>query len=173
MHEVIGHASGQINPGIGTPKETLKTYSSALEEARSDLVALYFIMDQKLIELDLVPSLEVGMTSYDGYIRNGLQLQLRRVELGNVIEQAHMRNRQLVAAWVYEKGQPDKVIEKIVENGKTYFVIRDYEALRVLFGELLAEIQRIKSEGDYEAAQDFPAQMLELEENYSFLPNNN
>ena len=173
MHEVIGHASGQINPGIGTPKETLKTHCSALEEARSDLVALYFIVDQKLVELDLVPSLEVGMTSYDGYIRNGLQLQLRRVELGNDIEQAHMRNRQLVAAWVYEKGQPDKVIEKIVENGKTYFVIRDYEALRVLFGELLAEIQRIKSEGDYAAAQDFPAQMLELEENYSFLPNNN
>jgi len=154
MHEVIGHASGQINPGIGTPKETLKTYSSTLEEARSDLVALYFIMDQKLIELDLVPSLDVGMTSYDGYIRNGLQLQLRRVELGNDIEQAHMRNRQLVAAWVYEKGQPDNVIEKIVENGKTYFVVRDYQALRVLFGELLAEIQRIKSEGDYEAAQD-------------------
>jgi dipeptidyl-peptidase-3 len=226
MHEVIGHASGQINPGIGTPKETLKTYSSTLEEARSDLVALYFIMDQKLIELELVPSFEVGMTSYDGYIRNGLQLQLRRVELGNDIEQAHMRNRQLVAAWVYEKGQPDLVIEKVVENGKTYFVIRDYEALRVLFGELLAEIQRIKSEGDYDAAQDlvetygvkvdqemhaevlarveplniaafagfiqprlvpveeggeivdvkieypedFPGQMLELEENYSFLP---
>jgi len=229
MHEVIGHASGQINPGIGTPKETLKTYSSTLEEARSDLVALYFIMDQKLIELDLVPSLDVGMTSYDGYIRNGLQLQLRRVELGNDIEQAHMRNRQLVAAWVYEKGQPDNVIEKIVENGKTYFVVRDYQALRVLFGELLAEIQRIKSEGDYEAAQDlvetygvkvdqamhaevlarveplniaafagfiqprlvpveeggeiidikieypedFPGQMLELEENYGFLPINN
>jgi len=226
MHEVIGHASGQINPGVGTPKETLKTYSSTLEEARSDLVALYFIMDQKLVELDLVPSLEVGMTSYDGYIRNGLQLQLRRVELGNDIEQAHMRNRQLVAAWVYEKGQPDQVIEKVVENGKTYFVIREYDALRVLFGELLAEIQRIKSEGDYDAAQDlvetygvkvdqemhaevlarveplniaafagfiqprlvpveeggeivdvkigytedFPSQMVELEENYSFLP---
>ena len=229
MHEVIGHASGQINPGVGTPKETLKTYSSTLEEARSDLVALYFIMDQKLIDLDLVPSLEVGMTSYDGYIRNGLQLQLRRVEMGNDIEQAHMRNRQLVAAWVYEKGQPDNVIEKIVENGKTYFVVRDYAALRVLFGELLAEIQRIKSEGDYDAAQDlvetygvkvdramheevlariaplniaafagfiqprlvpveeggeiidvkieypedFPGQMLELEENYSFLPVDN
>ena len=117
MHEVIGHASGQINPGVGTPKETLKTYSSTLEEARSDLVALYFIMDQKLIDLDLVPSLEVGMTSYDGYIRNGLQLQLRRVELGNDIEQAHMRNRQLVAAWVFEKGQPDERAEYEIEDG--------------------------------------------------------
>jgi dipeptidyl-peptidase-3 len=229
MHEVIGHASGQINPGIGTPKETLKTYSSTLEEARSDLVALYFIMDQKLVDLGLMPSLEVGKTAYEGYIRNGLQLQLRRVEPGNDIEQAHMRNRQLVAAWAFEKGQPENVIEKIVENDKTYFVVRDYDALRVLFGELLAEIQRIKSEGDYEAAQDlvetygvkvdqamhaevlarieplniaafsgfiqprlvpveeggeiidvkveypadFPGQMLELEENYSFLPVNN
>ena len=229
MHEVIGHASGQINPGVGTPKETLKTYSSTLEEARSDLVALYFIMDEKLIELGLVPSMEVGKTSYEGYIRNGLQLQLRRVDLGNDIEQAHMRNRQLVAAWVYERGKADNVIEKIVDNGKTYFVVRDYEALRVLFGELLSEIQRIKSEGDYESAQelvetygvkvdqamhaevlervepldiaafsgfiqprlvpveeggeivdiiieypdDFPAQMLEMEENYGFLPVDN
>ena len=154
MHEVIGHASGQINPGVGTPKETLKTYSSTLEEARSDLVALYFIMDPKLLELDLMPSLDVGKASYDGFIRNGLQLQLRRIEPGNDIEQAHMRNRQLVAAWAYEQGLEGKVIEKIVENGKTYFVIRDYDALRGLFGELLREIQRIKSEGDYEAASE-------------------
>jgi len=152
LHEVIGHASGQINPGVGTPKETLKTYSSTLEEARADLVGLYFIMDPKLVELGLMPSLDVGKTSYDKNIRNGLQMQLRRIELGNDIEQAHMRERQLIAAWAYEKGQPDNVIEKIVENGKTYFVIRDYEALRMLFGELLREIQRIKSEGDYEAA---------------------
>ena len=152
LHEVIGHASGQINPGVGTPKETLKTYSSTLEEARSDLVALYFIMDPRLIELGLMPSLDVGKTSYDTNIRNGLQYQLRRVELGNDIEEAHMRNRQLIAAWAYEKGQPDNVIEKIVENGKTYYVINDYDALRALFGELLREIQRIKSEGDYEAA---------------------
>ena len=152
MHEVIGHASGQINPGVGTPKETLKTYSSTLEEARSDLVALYFIMDTKLLELGLMPSLDVGKASYEGYIRNGLQLQLRRVKLGDDIEQAHMRNRQLVAAWVYEQGLEDNVIEKIVENGKTYFVVRDYDALRGLFGDLLSEIQRIKSEGDYEAA---------------------
>jgi len=152
LHEVIGHASGQINPGVGTPKETLKTYSSTLEEARSDLVGLYFIMDPRLIELGLIPSLEVGKTSYDKNIRNGLQYQLRRVKLGDDIEEAHMRNRQLIAAWAFEKGQPDNVIEKIVENGKTYYVINDYDALRNLFGQLLREIQRIKSEGDYEAA---------------------
>lgn len=154
LHEVIGHASGQINPGVGTPKETLKTYSSTLEEARSDLVGLYFIMEPRLIELGLMPSLDVGKTSYDQNIRNGLQYQLRRVELGNDIEEAHMRNRQLIAAWAYEKGQADNVIEKIVENGKTYYVINDYDALRVLFGQLLLEIQRIKSEGDYEAASE-------------------
>ncbi len=152
LHEVIGHASGQINEGVGTPKETLKTYANTLEEARADLVALYFIMDPRLVELGLVPSLDVGKTAYDRDIRNGLMLQLRRVELGNDIEEAHMRNRQLNASWVFEKGQPDNVIEKIVENGKTYYVINDYEALRELYGQLLREIQRIKSEGDYEAA---------------------
>ena len=226
MHEVIGHASGQINPGIGTPNETLKAYASTLEEARADLVALYFVMDPKLVELGLTPSLDVGKTSYDKHIRNGLQLQLRRVKLGDDIEQAHMRNRQLIAAWAYERGLDENVIEKIVDNGKTYFVIRDYDALRGLFGDLLREIQRIKSEGDYEAASalvetygvrvdqaihkevldrvaplniaayagfiqprvvpveendeivdvkieypiDFPAQMLEYEKEYSFLP---
>ena len=153
LHEVIGHASGQINPGVGTPKETLKSYASTLEEARADLVGLYFIMDPKLIELGLVPSLDVGKTSYDSNIRNGLQLQLRRIEPGNDIEEAHMRNRQLISTWTYEKGLETNVIEKVTENDKTYFVIRDYEALRVLFGELLREIQRIKSEGDYPAAQ--------------------
>jgi dipeptidyl-peptidase-3 len=152
LHEVIGHATGQINPGVGTPKETLKTYSSTLEEARSDLVALYYIMDPRLIELGLMPSLEVGKASYDRTIRNGLMVQLRRVESGEDLEEAHMRNRQLIAAWVYEKGQPDNVIEKIVANGKTYFVINDYDALRGLFAQLMLEIQRIKSEGDYEAA---------------------
>jgi dipeptidyl-peptidase-3 len=153
MHEVIGHASGQINPGVGTPKETLKVYSSTLEEARADLVALYFILDPKLVDLGLMPSLDVGKTAYDIYIRNGLQLQLRRVKLGDDIEQAHMRNRQLVAAWVYERGQADGVIDRIEENGKTYFVVNDYDALQSLFGELLREIQRIKSEGDFDAAQ--------------------
>jgi len=149
---VIGHASGQINEGVGTPKETLKTYSSTLEEARADLVGLYFIMDPKLVELGLMPSLDVGKASYDRDINNGLMLQLRRIKLGDDIEEAHMRNRQLIASWVFEHGQPDNVIEKIVENGKTYFVINDYDALRELYGQLLMEIQRIKSEGDYEAA---------------------
>jgi dipeptidyl-peptidase III len=153
MHEVIGHASGQINPGVGTPKETLKNYASTLEEGRADLVALYYIYDEKLIELGLIPSLEVGMAEYDGYIRNGMMLQLRRLELGAVVEESHMRNRQMIAQWCYEKGKKDNVIEKKVVNGKTYFVVNDYAKLRTLFGELLREIQRIKSEGDYAAGK--------------------
>jgi dipeptidyl-peptidase-3 len=153
LHEVIGHASGQINPGVGTPKETLKNYSSALEEARADLVALYFMLDPELIELGVMDTLEVGKTTYDRFIRNGLQMQLQRIPLGEDIEQAHMRNRQLIAAWAFERGRPDNVIEQVVDDGKTYFVIRDYDALRVLFGELLREIQRIKSEGDFAAGQ--------------------
>lgn len=153
MHEVIGHASGQINPGIGTPKETLKQYASTLEEARADLVAMYYIMDPKLVELGLMPSLEVGKAAYDSQIRNGLQMQLRRVELGEDIEEAHMRNRQLIAGWAFEQGREDNVIEKVVRDGKTYFVINDYEALRGLFAEQLQEIQRIKSEGDFAAGQ--------------------
>jgi dipeptidyl-peptidase-3 len=153
MHEVIGHASGQINPGVGTPKETLGSYASALEEARADLVSLYYAMDPKLMELGLMPSLDVGKVTFDEAINNGLLLQLRRVKLGDDIEEAHMRNRQLIAAWAYEQGLEDKVIEKVTDDGKTYFVIRDYEALRGLFGELLREIQRIKSEGDYEAGK--------------------
>jgi dipeptidyl-peptidase-3 len=151
LHEVIGHASGQLNPGIGTPKETLKQYASTLEEARADLVALYFILDPKLVELGVMPSLEVGKAEYDGYIRNGLMLQLRRLEEGDNLEESHMRNRQLNAGWAYEKGLANKVIEKKVRDGKTYFVINDYDALRELFGQLLREIQRIKSEGDFAA----------------------
>jgi len=154
LHEVIGHASGQINPGVGTPKETLKTYSSTLEEARADLVGYYYIMDPKLVELGVAPSLEVGKASYDKCIRNGFLMQLRRIKLGDDIEEAHMRQRQLIAAWAYEHGKADNVIEKIFENGKTYYVIRDYDALRKLFGELLREIQRIKSEGDYQAGME-------------------
>lgn len=154
LHEVVGHASGQLNPGVGTPKETLKNYASTLEEGRADLVGLYYLMDSKLVEMGLIESLEVGKEEYDGYIRNGLMLQLRRLEIGDDIEEAHMRNRQLVAGWAYEKGQADNVIEKKVENGKTYFVINDYEKLRTLFGQLLREIQRIKSEGDYEAGRN-------------------
>ncbi len=229
MHEVIGHASGQINPGVGTPKETLKSYASALEEARADLVSLYYAMDPKLIELGLMPSVDVGKTTFDGAIRNGLMTQLRRVKLGDDIEEAHMRNRQVIASWAYEKGLENNVIEKVMDDGKTYFVIRDYEALRGLFGDLLQEIQRIKSEGDYDAGkalvetygvkvdqavhaevlarieplniapykgfiqprivavrengeivdvliehpEDFVERMLELEDNYSFLPLDN
>ena len=153
MHEVIGHASGQINPGVGTPKETLKSYASTLEEARADLVALYYMTDKKLIEIGVMPSVEVGMAEYDGYIRNGLMTQLFRLELGDNLEEAHMRNRQLVAQWVFQKGAKDKVIERVTREGKTYFVVRDYEKLRVLFGELLREIQRITSEGDFKAGK--------------------
>jgi dipeptidyl-peptidase III len=153
LHEVIGHASGQINSGVGTPKETLQSYASTLEEARADLVSHYFIMDPKLVELGVMPSLEVGRAEYDVTIRNGLMSQLLRLKPGDDIEEAHMRNRQLIAGWVYEQGLQDNVIEKIVENSKTYYVIRDYDALRVLFGELLREIQRIKSEGDFEAGK--------------------
>ena len=154
LHEVIGHASGKLEDGTGTPKETLKNYSSALEEARADLVGLYFLTDPKLQELNLVESGDVGKASYDSYIRNGLMLQLRRIKPGKDIEQAHMRNRQMVASWVYEHGKKDNVIEKIVRNGKTYFEIRDYDKLRTLFGDLLREVQRIKSTGDYDAGRD-------------------
>ncbi|PRQ08567.1 dipeptidyl-peptidase 3 family protein [Enhygromyxa salina] len=153
MHEVIGHASGQIEPGVGTPKETLKSYASALEEGRADLVALYYAMDPRLIELGLMPSVEVGKAEYDSYIRGGLMVQLSRLELGEQVEESHMRNRQMVAAWAYEKGQAENVIEKKVRDGKTYFVINDYDKLRVLFGELLREIQRIKSKGDFAAGK--------------------
>lgn len=229
MHEVIGHASGQINPGVGTPKETLKSYASALEEARADLVSLYYALDPKLVELGLMPSVDTGKVIYDKAIRNGLLMQLRRVKFGDDIEEAHMRNRQLIAAWAVEMGREDNVIEKVEDDGKTYYVIRDYEALRGIFGEQLREIQRIKSEGDFDAGQhlietygvkvdraiheevleriaplnlapykgfveprvvavkegdeivdvviehpeDFVGRMLELEENYSFLPLDN
>src|SRR5690554_4144437 len=154
LHEVVGHASGQLNPGVRTPKETLRNYASALEEARADLVSLYFLMNEKLVDLGLMESLEVGKAEYDAYIRNGLMTQLQRVQLGKNIEQSHMRNRQLVAAWAYEKGKEDNVIEKLVRDGKTYFKINDYVALQALLGELLREIQRIKSEGDFEAGKN-------------------
>ena len=154
LHEVIGHASGQINEGVGTPKETMKNYASTLEEARADLVALYFILDEKLIEMNLMTTLDVGKTEYDSYIRNGMMAQLRRIEPGEMIEEDHMRNRQLVAGWAYEKGMEEGVIEKVERDGKTYFDIKDYEKLRVIFGQLLKEIQRIKSEGDFQAGQD-------------------
>ncbi|MCC7534503.1 MAG: dihydrofolate reductase [Bacteroidia bacterium] len=152
MHEVIGHASGQINKGVGDPDHTLKNYASTLEEARADLVALYYIYDQKLVDIGVMPNLEVGKCEYDGYIRNGLITQLTRIPLGEHLEEAHMRNRQLVAAWAYEKGKADNVIEWVKKDGKTYVRVNNYEKLRDLFGQLLREIQRIKSEGDYKAA---------------------
>ena len=154
LHEVVGHASGKLEPGVATPNETLKNYSSTLEEARADLVALYFIMDQKMLELGLMESLEAGKAEYDNYIRNGLMLQLRRLKPGEIIEEDHMRNRQLVAAWAYEMGKENNVIEKKVLDGKTYFVINDYTALRDIFGQQLREIQRIKSQGDFQAGKD-------------------
>lgn len=154
MHEAIGHASGQINPGVETTDRTLKTYASALEEARADLVGLYFIMDPKLIEIGVMPSLEVGKAGYDDYMMNGLMTQLVRLKPGEQLEEAHMRNRQLNAMWAYQKGKKDNVVEFVKKNGKTYVKINDYNKLRELFGELLREIQRIKSEGDYNAGKN-------------------
>lgn len=153
LHEVVGHASGKLEPGVGTPKETLKSYASTIEEGRADLVALYFLLDQKMIDLGLMNTLDVGRAEYQSYIRNGMMLQLRRLNVGDDIEEAHMRNRQWISAWVYEKGKADKVIERVEKDGKSYFVVRDFEKLRSLFGDLLKEVQRIKSQGDYEAAK--------------------
>lgn len=154
MHECIGHASGQINPGIETPDKTLKNYASALEEARADLVALYYIMDPKLIEIGVMPNLEVGKAEYDNYIMNGLITQLTRLKPGDNLEEAHMRNRQLNAMWAYQMGKKDNVIELLKVNGKTYTRINDYDKLRNLFGQLLREIQRVKSEGDYQGGKN-------------------
>ena len=155
LHEVVGHASGQINPGVGETKETLKSYASTMEEGRADLVGLYYLMDPKLEELGLVDNVEeLGKAAYDGYIRNAMLVQLLRIEPGDDIEESHMRNRMWVSAWVIEKGREDGVIEKVKKDGKTYYDIKDYQKLRELFGELLRETQRIKSEGDYEAAKN-------------------
>ena len=153
LHEVIGHASGQINKGIGQPSETLKNYASTLEEARADLVGLYYIMDPKLLEIGLIKTQDVAKAEYDAYLRNGLLAQLQRLEIGKQVEEEHMQNRQLVSSWVFEKGQKENVIAKVVKNGKTYYDIKDYKKLRVLFGQLLREIQRITSEGDYAAGK--------------------
>lgn len=154
LHEVIGHASGQLNPGVGETKQTLKKYASTLEEGRADLVGLYYLYSPKLQELGLVDNWEnVGKAAFDGYIRNGLVTQLIRLKLGDDVEEAHMVNRQWVSAWAYEKGLKDNVIEKVSKDGKTYFNINDYEKLHALFGELLRETQRIKSEGDYAAVE--------------------
>ncbi|WP_297762547.1 dihydrofolate reductase [uncultured Muriicola sp.] len=155
LHEVVGHASGQLNEGVGQPKETLKHYASTMEEGRADLVGLYFLMDPKLQELGLTDNYEeLGKTAYDRYIRNGMVTQLVRINLGDDIEEDHMVNRQWVSSWVFEKGMSEKVIEKVERDGKTYYNINDYKKLRELFGQLLQETQRIKSEGDFKAAED-------------------
>lgn len=154
LHEVVGHASGRTKEGVSNAKETLKNYYNTLEEARADLVALYYIMDSNLIDMGLMESLDVGKAEYDGYIRNGLMTQLQRIEPGEVIEEDHMRNRQLVALWAYEHGLDEQVIEKKTRDGKTFFVVNDYDKLRELFGKLLREVQRIKSEGDFTAGKE-------------------
>lgn len=154
MHECIGHASGQINPGVATTDKTLKNYASTLEEARADLVGLYYAMDQRLVDIGVAPSLEVGMAEYDSYMMNGLMTQLTRLKLGDNLEEAHMRNRQTIARWAYEHGKKDNVVEFVKKNGKTYVQINDYKKLRELFGQLLREMQRIKSEGDYNAGKN-------------------
>lgn len=152
LHECIGHASGKLAPG--TDPNALKSYYSTLEEARADLFALYFIIDPKLAELGILPGKEAAMASYDAYIRNGLLTQIVRIQPGKDIEEAHMRNRALIARWVYEQGKADNVISIFVRDNKTYVKINDYDSLRTLFGRLLAEVQRIKSEGDYTAGKD-------------------
>ena len=151
LHEVIGHASGVMEPGKSP--DALKNYASPLEEARADLVALYYIMDPRMVEIGLMPSLEVAKAEYESYLRNGLMLQLRRLKLGDDVQQAHMRNRQMVSKWVLEKGQADSTVYMLKENGKTYVRIGNYDRLRELFGELLREVQRIKSQGDFEAGK--------------------
>lgn len=153
MHECIGHASGQINPGVGTTDKTLKSYASCLEEARADLVGLYYAIDPKLVEIGVMPTIEVGKAEYDSYMMNGLMTQLTRLKPGEQLEEAHMRNRALNAHWVYEHGKKDNVVEFVKKGGKTYVRVNDYDKLRKLFGDLLREIQRIKSEGDYAAGK--------------------
>jgi dipeptidyl-peptidase III len=151
LHECVGHASGKL--AEGTDPNALKNYASPLEEARADLFALYYIMDEKIIELGLLPDEEAAKESYDAYLRNGLLTQIVRIELGKEIEQAHMRCRSAISHWVYEKGKAENVVEFVKVNHKTYIKINDYQKLRKLFGELLKEIQRIKSEGDFEAGK--------------------
>ena len=151
LHECLGHGSGQLLPT--TSPNALGEYSSALEETRADLFGLYYLADPKLVELGILPDMEAYKAQYSSYIRNGIFTQFTRVELGKKNMEAHMQNRKLIADWCYEKGLENNVIEKKVRDGKTYFVVNDFEALRGLFGELLAEVQRIKSEGDYEAGK--------------------
>lgn len=152
LHECLGHGSGKLLPGVDP--DALKAYGSTIEEARADLFGLYYVADPKLVELGLTPSADAYKAQYYTYLMNGLMTQLVRIEAGNNVEEAHMRNRQLIARWVYEKGAAEKVVELVKKDGKTYVVINDYEKVRDLFGRLLAEIQRIKSTGDYAGAHD-------------------
>ena len=158
LHECLGHGSGKLLPGVDS--DALKAYGSTIEEARADLFGLYYVADSKLVELGLTPNADAYKAEYYTYLMNGLMTQLVRIEPGNDVEEAHMRNRQLIARWVFEKGAADKVVELVKKDGKTYVVVNDYEKLRELFGELLSEIQRIKSTGDYQGAHD-------LVENYA------
>ena len=158
LHECLGHGSGKLLPGVDP--DALKAYGSTIEEARADLFGLYYVADPKLVELGLTPNEDAYKAEYYTYLMNGLMTQLVRIEPGNNVEEAHMRNRQLIARWVFEKGAADKVVELVKKDGKTYVVVNDYEKLRELFGELLSEIQRIKSTGDYQGAYD-------LVENYA------
>lgn len=151
LHECLGHGSGQLAPG--TKGDELRTYASTLEEARADLFALYYLGDEKLVEIGLIPTLDVAWSQYSDYIMNGYMTQLSRIELGKDVEESHMRNRKLIAEWCYEKGKAENVIELVKKDGKTYIVVNDFVKLRKLFGELLCEVQRIKSEGDYEACK--------------------
>lgn len=152
LHECLGHGSGKLLPGVDP--DALKAYGSTIEEARADLFGLYYVADPKLVELGLTPSADAYKAQYYTYLMNGLMTQLVHIEPGNNVEEAHMRNRQLIARWVYEKGAAEKVVELVKKDGKTYVVINDYEKVRDLFGRLLAEIQRIKSTGDYAGAHD-------------------
>ena len=151
LHECVGHGSGKLLPDVDA--DALKAYGSTIEEARADLFGLYYLADAKLVELGLVPDAEAYKAEYYSYMMNGLMTQLVRIEPGRTVEEAHMRNRQLIARWVWEQGQEANVVEIVVREGKTYVRINDYVQLRTLFGKLLAEVQRIKSEGDYEAAR--------------------
>ena len=151
LHECLGHGSGKLLPGVDP--DALKAYGSTIEEARADLFGLYYMADPKLVELGLLSSNDAYKAEYYNFLMNGLMTQLVRIEPGNNVEESHMRNRQLIARWVLEKGAPNNVVELVQKDGKTYVVVNDYQQVRQLFGELLSEIQRIKSTGDFDAAR--------------------